>query len=130
MITLTQQQSEIFTKIKNFFSNDSDIFVLKGYAGTGKTTLIGEICGFLRENQLPYSILAPTGRAAKVLREKVGDGKTIHSEIFSNELQCVIPEDGDESKKSYHYIFPLITLPSDKYTIIVDESSMISDMIQ
>ena len=42
MITLTQQQSEIFTKIKNFFSNDSDIFVLKGYAGTGKTTLIGD----------------------------------------------------------------------------------------
>lgn len=130
MITLTQQQSEIFTKIKNFFSNDSDIFVLKGYAGTGKTTLIGEICGFLRESQLTYSVLAPTGRAAKVLREKVGGGRTIHSEIFSNELQCVIPEDGDESKKSYHYIFPLITLPSDKHTIIVDESSMISDMIQ
>ena len=130
MITLTQQQSNIFTKIKNFFSNDSDIFVLKGYAGTGKTTLIGEICCFLRECQLSYSVLAPTGRASKVLREKVGDGKTIHSEIFSNELQCVIPEDGDDSKKSYHYLFPLITSTGDKHTIIVDESSMISDMVQ
>ena len=130
MITLTQQQSEIFTQIKNFLSNEFDIFVLKGYAGTGKTTLIGEICKYLREHQLTYSVLAPTGRAAKVLREKVGDGKTIHSEIFSNELQCVIPEDGDESKKSYRYIFPLITLPSNQYTILVDESSMISDMIQ
>lgn len=130
MITLTQQQADIFSQIKDFLSNESDIFVLKGYAGTGKTTLIGEICGFLQKNQLPYSVLAPTGRAAKVLREKVGDGMTIHSEIFSKELQCIIPKDGDESKKSYRYIFPLITLPSDKHTIIVDESSMISDKIQ
>lgn len=130
MITLTPQQSDIFSQIKDFLSNESDIFVLRGYAGTGKTTLIGEICKYLKESSLLYCVLAPTGRAAKVLRKKVGDGKTIHSEIFSNELQCVIPEDGDESKKSYHYIFPLITNPGDKHTIIVDESSMISDMVQ
>ncbi|MBR3432467.1 MAG: AAA family ATPase [Bacteroidaceae bacterium] len=130
MISPTPQQSDIFAQIKDFLSNESDIFVLRGYAGTGKTTLIGEICKYLKESSLLYSVLAPTGRAAKVLREKVGNGKSIHSEIYSNELQCIIPEDGDDSKKSYRYIFPLISTPNDTHTIIVDESSMISDMIQ
>ena len=130
MNTLTQQQTNTFAQIKDFISNESDIFVLKGYAGTGKTTLIGEICAYLKASSKLFSVLAPTGRAAKVLREKVGIGKTIHSEIFSPELKCIIPEDDDESKKSYQYVFPLITQPSDKQVIIVDESSMISDMMQ
>jgi len=130
MINLTQQQSTIFTQIKDFLSNESDIFVLRGYAGTGKTTLIGAITQYLKDSQIRYTVLAPTGRAAKVLREKVGSGKTIHSEIFSPELKCIIPEDDDESKKSYQYVFPLITQPSDKQVIIVDESSMVSDMMQ
>lgn len=129
-MNLTPQQSTIFAQIKDFFSNKSDIFVLKGYAGTGKTTLISAISDYLKESQIRYCVLAPTGRAAKVLREKVGLGKTIHSEIFSSELKCIIPEDDDESKKSFLYVFPLITQPSDKKVIIVDESSMISDMMQ
>ena len=129
-MNLTPQQSTIFAQIKDFLSNKSDIFVLKGYAGTGKTTLISAISDYLKESQIRYCVLAPTGRAAKVLREKVGLGKTIHSEIFSSELKCIIPEDDDESKKSFLYVFPLITQPSDKKVIIVDESSMISDMMQ
>lgn len=130
MINLTSQQLMIFSQIKYFFSNESDIFVLRGYAGTGKTTLISAISDYLKESQIRYSILAPTGRAAKVLRDKVGSGKTIHSEIYSPELKCIIPDDDDESKKSYQYVFPLITQPSDKQVIIVDESSMISDIMQ
>lgn len=130
MINLTPQQSEIFTQIKDFLSNESDIFVLSGYAGTGKTTLIGEVCSYLKQSSILFSVLAPTGRAAKVLREKVGLGKTIHSAIFSSELKCIIPEDDDESKKTYQYVFPLITQPSDKQVIIVDESSMVSDNLQ
>lgn len=130
MIDLNLIQLTIFAQIKDFFSNESDIFVLKGYAGTGKTTLIGAISEYLKASHILYCVLAPTGRAAKILRDKVGSGKTIHSEIYSPELKCIIPDDDDESKKSYQYVFPLITQPSDKQVIIVDESSMVSDMMQ
>src|SRR6185436_2140782 len=41
--------------------------ILKGYAGTGKTTLVGALVKVLRKDDRPVILLAPTGRAAKVL---------------------------------------------------------------
>ena len=57
--------------------------VLKGYAGTGKTTLVGALVKVLAEARQPVVLLAPTGRAAKVLSAYAGaSASTIHRRIY------------------------------------------------
>lgn len=57
--------------------------VLKGYAGTGKTTLVGALVKTLSEMGRPVVLLAPTGRAAKVLGSYAGaPASTIHRRIY------------------------------------------------
>lgn len=57
--------------------------VLKGYAGTGKTTLVGALVKVLMEARRPVVLLAPTGRAAKVLSAYAGaQASTVHRRIY------------------------------------------------
>jgi len=57
--------------------------VLKGYAGTGKTTLVGALVKVLKEARRPVVLLAPTGRAAKVLSAYAGAAaSTVHRRIY------------------------------------------------
>lgn len=56
--------------------------MLKGYAGTGKTTLIKGLVKFLEVQKRQFEVMAPTGRAAKILRENTGYGKTIDSTLY------------------------------------------------
>lgn len=57
--------------------------VLKGYAGTGKTTLVGALVRSLAEEGRPVVLLAPTGRAAKVLGANArASASTIHRRIY------------------------------------------------
>lgn len=57
--------------------------VLRGYAGTGKTTLVGALVATLREQGMPVVLLAPTGRAAKVLAAHARmEASTIHRRIY------------------------------------------------
>ncbi len=125
---LTSSQQIAFDKIKEFLHNDSDIFVLKGYAGTGKTHLIKYITRYLDENKTPYEVLAPTGRAAKVLRERVGKGMTIHRLIFNLDIICSKEDQDDESTSSYQLYFPIVEQAQDFQIMIIDESSMISNV--
>lgn len=127
---LTSSQQTAFDKIKDFLDNDSDIFVLKGYAGTGKTHLIKYITRYLDENKTPYEVLAPTGRAAKVLRDRIGKGRTIHSCIFNFDIICTNEDEDevDESANSYQLFFPIVEQKQDYQIMIIDESSMISNV--
>ncbi len=83
--TPTKQQEEAIKKISNFIikrENDK-IFLLKGYAGTGKTTLIAALVKTLTLQKNKTFLLAPTGRAAKVFSaysEK--SAFTIHKKIY------------------------------------------------
>ncbi len=63
---LTQQQTIVLDKIKAFLNGDSAVFILRGYAGTGKTTMIKTLVDFL-EPTTNIVLMAPTGRAAHVL---------------------------------------------------------------
>ena len=61
----------------------SRIFVLNGYAGTGKTTLIAALVGALGDLNIKPVLLAPTGRAAKVLAQYAQEkALTIHKRIY------------------------------------------------
>lgn len=90
-------------------------FLLKGYAGTGKTTLVSALVRVLPVAGLQSVLLAPTGRAAKVLAGySKKQANTIHRKIY----RAMTGEDGR---------LVMMTAPNPhKYTIfIVDESSMI-----
>lgn len=128
---LTNSQMKAVKNIDTFLKDDSkQCFILKGYAGTGKTFLIGLLVNYLRNCRINSRIMAPTGRAARVIAERfnVGAG-TIHRNIYySKELKQY--ESKDESGKvTYKWYFSLLNNDNDQGTIfIVDESSMISDV--
>ena len=137
-LTLTPDQQSVLTQIQSFINDlDKQVFILKGAAGSGKTTLIREFIRFLQNEQKAFQLMAPTGRAAKILRDKTGFGSTIHKGIYNfDKLVAKEIESDDPSKKSFHYYFPLqITLEAGEYSttekiriFIVDEASMISDV--
>lgn len=59
------------------------VFVLRGYAGTGKTSLVGALVKLLDELRMPVALMAPTGRAAKVFASMAGHpAYTIHKSIY------------------------------------------------
>ncbi|MBV6428516.1 MAG: ATP-dependent RecD-like DNA helicase [Haliscomenobacter sp.] len=81
---LTPHQKDAFAAIQSFLkSPDERVFVLQGYAGTGKTTLVGNVVRWAQHRDWHPVLLATTGRAAKVLHNKTGfPASTIHSAIY------------------------------------------------
>ena len=116
----TLKQTIFFEKVANFATNSdsNELFVLKGYAGTGKTTLISTLVENLLSVNKKYVLLAPTGRAAKVIANYSGKPAfTIHKKIY-------FPKKNSSGGVSFTR-----QINKHKNTIfIVDESSMISDV--
>ena len=80
----TPCQDSLLHKVADFVSSyDDDILVVNGYAGTGKTTAISSVISVLKEFGTKCVLLAPTGRAAKVLSSYSGQpAYTIHKHIY------------------------------------------------
>ncbi|MBS7564554.1 AAA family ATPase [Mucilaginibacter sp. Bleaf8] len=117
----TGQQLELFGRLHTFLQNNSgyECFLLKGYAGTGKTTVVSALVKALRSYGLKSVLLAPTGRAAKVITAYSGrKAFTIHKRIYRKKSAMNI----DES-------FTLSVNTGENTLFIVDEASMISDDI-
>lgn len=116
----TIKQESFFQKIAVFITNldNNQIFVLKGYAGTGKTTVISTIVNNLIEVNKKYVLLAPTGRAAKVIANYSNKPAfTIHKKIY-------FPKKSSGGGVAF-------TMQKNKHKntiFIVDEASMISDV--
>ncbi len=130
-INLTNDQRKALEQINAFLeSDDKDIFMLKGYAGTGKTTLIEGMVSYLKAKKNAFRVMAPTGRAAKILREKTGFGETIHRSIYKLEEVEFISKEIQKGKKekdeSYKLLFPLERIEQKNTVLIIDEASMIS----
>jgi hypothetical protein len=127
-MTLTNDQVNALTLIETFLHDNSKVFILKGYAGSGKTTLIKGLVNYLKSQKLNFSVMAPTGRAAKVLREKTGCGITIHKGIYDyNRLETIKDDSEDIAEKSFKYHFPVKIENNTHRIVIVDESSMVAD---
>lgn len=115
----TVKQDIFLQQIADFVTNKNEqqVFVLKGYAGTGKTTVISTLVNNLLEVNKKYVLLAPTGRAAKVIANYSNKPAfTIHKKIY-------FPK---KVKGGLSF-----TMQTNKHTntiFIVDESSMISDV--
>ena len=80
----TPCQNRLLESIAEFISaDDDDILVVNGYAGTGKTTAVSAVISVLKEYKVKSVLLAPTGRAAKVLSGYAGQpAYTIHKHIY------------------------------------------------
>ncbi len=89
------QQRQALKLIDEFVSDENlSVFILKGYAGTGKTTLVKDVIPLVEKKGRKVFLMAPTGRAAKVLGEKTGaTASTIHHGIY--ELDRILA-DGNE----------------------------------
>lgn len=125
----THGQQEALIAIEKFLdSKGSQIFILKGYAGTGKTTLIKPIVEMLNDKQMKGELMAPTGRAVKVLTEKVGYlASTIHRSIYSLDKLDVVREEPDKNDSDFDVIYRFVLKQdNDCHICIVDEASMVS----
>ncbi len=81
----TRDQSECMQLLAKFMAENTNdvIFLMTGYAGTGKTSVIASMVGTLTTLRQKSVLLAPTGRAAKVLRSYTGkEAYTIHRKIY------------------------------------------------
>ena len=117
----TSQQREALRQIADFLTKDTagepSCFVLKGYAGTGKTTLISALVAALPALGMRSVLLAPTGRAAKVMSSYANKkALTVHKKIYRKRV-ALSPE----------MVFGLADNPHTDTLFIVDEASMISD---
>lgn len=138
-IQLTTSQRNVLKQILDFVIHPKDrIFILKGYAGTGKTTLMRFLIKELFEKGKDYRLLASTGRAAKILANLSGSNgntSTIHSMIYSfNGLNKEYDEKDNPVSDKDGQLFLVFepsqldanTTPETIY--IIDEASMVSDV--
>lgn len=154
-ITLTQQQQQAFEAFQKFCrNNQARVFILTGYAGTGKTTLLHTFVKWLASHEYKNEAgmmkslrgeitegfwpMASTGRAAKVLKDKIGQSaSTVHSLIYnfkgfnqdiSNVAQDIGNGTGIEDNGQLYLKFDFNPQNNSGTTIyIVDEASMVSN---
>ena len=114
----TSEQSEAIEAIGEFLMSrhDMELFLLRGYAGTGKTTLVGALVKTLSQLNQPVVLMAPTGRAAKVFSSYAEQpAYTIHKRIYRQKSITDTDTFSLNVNLSKHTLF------------IVDEASMISN---
>ena len=117
----TEKQNVFFKNFSDFILNPypSQIFLLKGYAGTGKTSVVNAIVKSINSINYKIVLLAPTGRAAKVLSQYTNlNAFTIHKKIYFS----------DQNSGNFN-----LTLQQNKHTntlFVIDEASMLPNESQ
>lgn len=122
---LTTQQNIVFEQIKAFLNSDASVFILRGYAGTGKTTMVRVIADYIEQSR-HLVMMAPTGRAARVLAMKTGHAAvTIHKAIYTK--AHVEPKKvKDVAESEFKFVFPINQSENGGNIVaIVDEASMV-----
>ncbi|MCH5224204.1 MAG: AAA family ATPase [Muribaculaceae bacterium] len=113
------EQMGLIHSLADFVVNrePTDVFLLNGYAGTGKTSIIGALVKALERLKMKTTVLAPTGRAAKVAASlSFGKASTIHKKLYRG-------NSADPSNSTY-----FLAENRDKDTLfIIDEASLITD---
>ncbi len=125
---LTQGQKELVERLAYFISDRTqNVFLLRGYAGTGKTFITKGLTDYLSLTKRNYKLAAPTGKASKVLATKTGqEARTIHSHIYN--FGDLIEYRDENNPDTYKFYTNLKTNEDASNTVyIVDEASMISD---
>jgi exodeoxyribonuclease V len=119
--TATQDQAEFFNTFAQFITckQHNPLLLLRGYAGTGKTTTLKAIITTLQQYNVPIVLMAPTGRAAKVMTNYTGkSASTLHRRIY-------------KSKTTTTGGRKLVRMPNmlTNALFVIDEASMISTQL-
>ncbi len=116
----TATQEVALKKLAEFVTSvkKNEVFLLKGFAGTGKTTIVGCLTKYLWHAKKKYVLMAPTGRAAKVMSNYSGSQAfTIHKKIYF-----------PKKEKTGAMRFVLAPNKHRDTIFVVDEASMIPDV--
>lgn len=115
------QQVTVLNVIEQFLSNQDDFLVLKGAAGTGKTSIMKAVVDFLSSQEKSVQLLAPMGRSAKAISNKTQTtAKTVHS--------CIYKPSTDTENAVVNFI-RRVNDTTQKKVFIIDESSMLSNKL-
>lgn len=127
---LTSGQNGLLDDLDNFLSDKSTSFLLKGYAGTGKTFMMKGLTDFLTETKRSFRIAAPTGRAAKVISQKTKHkAYTIHKTIYSSKDLKEFKTKNEDGTETFKFYYELKHNEDPNNTIyIIDEASMLSNV--
>ena len=140
-IKLTAHQQIAFDKLVEFVNAPHRrVFILRGYAGTGKTTMMRQFIKYLNDADISYELVASTGRAAKILYNATGEQtSTIHGMIYTfndinEDIETFVKEREKVNVDSNGQLFLMFSLNTvlcnnSQKCYIVDEASMVSDKV-
>lgn len=129
--SLTDEQARLVEELERFLKDPlAKVFLMTGFAGTGKTFITRGLSGFLEITGRNFVLAAPTGKAARVLTQKSGQlASTIHKKIYStNDLKEYKVQDLDGSETYKFYAELSVNNDPDNTVYVVDEASMVSDV--
>lgn len=130
MLQLSQSQTMALDAFNEFLNSNNQVFMLKGAAGTGKTTLVSEFLKLLKMAKRPVGIMAPTGRAAYIIGQKTEmESSTIHRYIYTLSYLESTSQNKDTEDDGGLWARYRVKVNEDpgSTVYIVDEASMISD---
>ncbi|MCX6017764.1 MAG: AAA family ATPase [Chloroflexi bacterium] len=128
-IALTPEQNLAVDHIREWMKSPAPCFLLKGSAGTGKTTLIRHLIAKMAAADWQFKLMAPTGRAAHILQAKTGfDAATIHSSIYDLDDVEIFENAATSADTGLRITFSLRRADPGRCLFIVDESSMVGDI--
>jgi exodeoxyribonuclease-5 len=114
----TNEQQKLINELSDFILSDdfNSVFILRGYAGTGKTSVVSALVKTMTKLERQCVLMAPTGRAAKVLSLNASHpAYTIHRRIYR------------QQSKEYDASFSIGFNGLKQTLFVVDEASMISN---
>ena len=128
---LSDDQTACLHALSAFLEDPTQrVFLLKGYAGTGKTFLAKGITEFLSAQGRAFRLSAPTGRAAKIIAAKTRrDARTVHGSIYNfGDLKEYKAEDQEPGSETFKYHAEIASNRDQANTVyIIDEASLLSD---
>ena len=130
---LNDGQSTLVDRLGQFLDGNAEsVFLLKGYAGTGKTFITKGLTEYFRAIGRNYILAAPTGKASKVIANKTkSPAYTIHKTIYSFDDIVEYRDDEEDGTETFKFYAQLAANDRSADTVyIVDEASMVSDVYQ
>lgn len=129
--SLNDGQAELVKQLGNFLSGKTEsAFLIRGYAGTGKTFITKGLTEYFRSIGRNYVLAAPTGKASKVIAAKTrSPAYTLHKTIYSFKDIAEYRDDDVDGTETYKFYAQLAVNEMSADTVfIVDEASMVADV--
>lgn len=109
---------------------ESNISILSGFSGVGKTASVRGLISLMEDNNLTYTLLSPTGKAARVLSESTGrKAYTIHKRCFSGDIDTdviIVDECGMVSLDVFCMLLTSISNPNARIVFVGDPAQLSS----